>query len=51
MPAETVAMQDYRVPFTAGEQTRLAAVFPNFVCDRSKPGIGQQKLAGSWLSY
>ncbi len=30
------------VTFTAGQQGRLQAVFPNGVCDWSKPGVGQQ---------
>ena len=30
------------VTFTAGQWTRLQAVFPSGVCDWSKPGIGQQ---------
>lgn len=29
----------------------LKSVFPNGVCDFSKPGIGQQPLAGSWKRY
>ncbi|MEP7140038.1 MAG: DUF6351 family protein [Caldimonas sp.] len=29
------------VVFTAGQQTRLTAVFPTGVCDWSKPGVGQ----------
>jgi len=32
--------------FTADQQTRLKAVFPNGVCDWSKPGVNQQAFAG-----
>lgn len=32
---------DYRVNFTATQWSRLNAVFPNGVCDYSKPGVGQ----------
>jgi hypothetical protein len=46
-----VDVQDYRVAFTSEERTRLTAVFPDGVCDWSRPGISHQKLAGSWLSY
>jgi len=38
------------VVFTAGQQTRLNAVFPTGVCDWSKPGVGQQP-AVSPLSF
>ena len=30
------------ITFTAGQQTRLSAVFSTGVCDWSKPGVGQQ---------
>src|SRR4030095_3141155 len=30
------------ITFTAAQQARLSAVFPNGVCDWGKPGIGQQ---------
>ena len=32
---------DYQVSFTSDQWSRLSAVFPNGVCDYSKPGIGQ----------
>jgi hypothetical protein len=32
----------------AEKQTRD---FPDGVCDWSKPGVGQQKLAGTWLKF
>jgi hypothetical protein len=32
---------DYAVAFTAGEWSRLQAVFPQGVCDYSKPGVGE----------
>jgi hypothetical protein len=38
------------ITFTAGQQTRLNAVFPNGVCDWSKPGVGQQDPIGP-LTY
>jgi len=38
-----LVLSDYTgITFTAGQQTRLAAVFPGGVCDWSKPGVGQQ---------
>ncbi|MBC5784828.1 hypothetical protein H8N03_17895 [Ramlibacter sp. USB13] len=42
---------DYTVAFTPAEWTRLQAAFPAGVCDWSKPGVGQQPLAGTWLSF
>jgi hypothetical protein len=42
---------DYSVAFSGTEWTRLQAVFPAGVCDWSKPGVGQQPLAGTWLSF
>ncbi|HLL11967.1 MAG TPA: DUF6351 family protein, partial [Rubrivivax sp.] len=38
-----IAQADYApATFTAAQQARLAAVFPNGVCDWSKPGVEQQ---------
>lgn len=42
---------DYTVAFTPTEWTRLQAAFPAGVCDWSQPGVGQQPLAGTWLSF
>lgn len=42
---------DYRVTFTAGQLQRLNAIFPEGVCDYTKPGIGQEPLAGTWLRF
>jgi hypothetical protein len=39
---------DYKVPFTPEQLARVKAVFPTGVCDWSKPGVDQQKLAGTW---
>jgi hypothetical protein len=42
---------DYEQPLTDLQLDRLAAAFPNGVCDFTLPGIGQQPLAGTWLVY
>jgi hypothetical protein len=42
---------DYGVSFTAEQWARLGAIFPEGVCDWTKPGVGQQPLAGIWLSF
>lgn len=42
---------DYSVTFTAGEIARLKEIFPEGVCDWSKPGVEQQRLSGTWLRF
>jgi hypothetical protein len=46
-----VDMKDYKVPFTAAQTARLKAVFPDGVCDWSKPGVGYSKIAGTYRTY
>jgi hypothetical protein len=41
---------DYDASFTDDEWKRLAAVYPDGVCDYSKPGVAQHG-ATSWLTY
>jgi hypothetical protein len=41
--------RDYKVQFTGEELQQLRAIFPGGVCDYSKPGVSQQKLAGTYL--
>lgn len=41
--------RDYSAPFTPDEMQRLRTVFPNGVCDYSKPGINQVPLSGTYL--
>jgi hypothetical protein len=36
------------VPFTPTELVQLAAIFPQGVCDFSKPGVGQVPLENTW---
>ncbi len=42
---------DYQRALTADQLDRLRKAFPEGVCDYSRPGIGQEPLAGTWLSY
>jgi hypothetical protein len=42
---------DYNVTLTSAELDTLRQVFPDGVCDYSKPGIGQTALAGTWIVY
>jgi hypothetical protein len=46
-----IDLDDYHVKFNADEINRLKKVFPSGVCDWTKPGIGQQALAGTWLTF
>ena len=39
------------VPFTDAQRQRLATVFPDGLCDWTKPGVGQVPIEGTWLSY
>jgi hypothetical protein len=42
---------DYPVTFTPEQKARLQAVFPDGVCDWSKPGVGQVPLKGTYQRY
>ena len=43
--------KDYKVKFTENEISRLKEIFSGGVCDWSKPGVEEQGLAGTWLTY
>ncbi len=42
---------DYAHPFTADQLQRLRAIFPQGVCDYTRPGIGQGPVQGAWREY
>jgi hypothetical protein len=44
-----VNFKDYNVTFTPTEQVQLRSIFPNGVCDYSKPGVGEEPLLGTYL--
>ena len=46
-----VSTGDYRVTFTEAQLTRLRSIFPTGVCNYAVPGVEQQGLAGTWLSF
>ena len=46
-----VASGDYARAFTPEQQRRLETVFPQGVCDWSRPGVEQQGLRGTWQSF
>jgi uncharacterized tannase-like protein DUF6351 len=44
-------MADYKIAMTAQRLAQLKEVFADGVCDYSKPGVGQARLAGTWVSF
>jgi hypothetical protein len=46
-----VTVTDYTVSFTPAELVRLNTIFPQGVCDWTKPGVGQQPMTDSWLRF
>jgi Tannase-like family of unknown function (DUF6351) len=46
-----VDFSKYKVTFTEAEKARLRTIFPNGVCDWTKPGIEQQPKTGTWLAF
>jgi len=42
---------DYEVEFSAEEWAQLETIFPHGVCAWSEPGIEQQPLLATWLSF
>jgi hypothetical protein len=42
---------DYAQPLSDQEFARLETIFPQGVCDYSRPGVEQERLVGTWLSY
>ncbi|MBI4888507.1 MAG: hypothetical protein HY824_15535 [Acidobacteria bacterium] len=42
---------DYKAAFSADETARLRRIFPEGVCDWSKPGVGQERLTGTWQVF
>ena len=42
---------DYAVSFSPDELDRLRGIFPDGVCDWTRPGVGQTGLKGTWLTF
>ena len=42
---------DYDVDFNDAEWARLVQIFPDGVCDWSRPGVGQELRTRTWLSF
>jgi hypothetical protein len=48
---EPLDFGSYSVQFTDAERARLAAIFPNGVCDWTQPSVNRLDLMDTWLSY
>jgi hypothetical protein len=46
-----IRWSDYKATFTAQQQARMKAIFPNGVCDFTRSGVGQVKIAGAYQKY
>jgi hypothetical protein len=42
---------DYQATFTSAERAQLAAIFPQGVCDYSRPGVGQKPFEDTWAFF
>ena len=45
-----IDVKDYKAVFTLDEMLKLRLIFPDGVCDYSKPGLNQDRLAGTYLT-
>jgi len=50
-PLKGVDSADYSLPLSAAQLATVSSVFPNGVCDFTKPGVGKVPLVDIWLSY
>jgi hypothetical protein len=48
---KAIDARDYAGGLTSAQLAQLQAIFPGGVCDYSQPGIEQQPLQGTWLTY
>jgi hypothetical protein len=46
-----ISADDYQVVLTADVMARLRQIFPGGVCDWSRPGVEQERPAGTWLRF
>ena len=46
-----VRAEDYKAKLSAADVARLKRIFPDGVCDWSKPGVGQQAPKGTWQTF
>jgi uncharacterized tannase-like protein DUF6351 len=48
---KAVDVADYKIALTAERLAQLKQTFPEGVCDYTKPGVEQARLAGTWASF
>lgn len=48
---EPVDAADYKAAFTSEHRSRLQSTFAGGVCDWTQPGVEQQELIGTWISF
>ena len=48
---KTIVDAELKAKFSPDEIARLKKIFPQGVCDWTKPGVGQEALAGTWQSF
>lgn len=48
---KAISAGDYSATFSSDEMTQLASIFPQGVCDYTKPGVEQAPPAGTWASF
>ncbi len=46
-----IDLADYEVAFTRAELARLHQIFPEGVCDWSRPGVEQRDPLSPWITY
>ena len=46
-----ISPSDYTVALNPADMTRLGRIFPDGVCDWSKPGVEQQNPTGTWQRF
>jgi hypothetical protein len=46
-----VDRHDYAQFLTASQLAQLKAIFPQGVCDYNRPGVEQQLVEATWLTY
>ncbi len=48
---QAIAAGLYSIELSADQRERLEAIFPEGVCDYSRPGVGERDPIGTWLRY
>jgi hypothetical protein len=48
---KAIDTKEYKQPLTAEQVARLKAVFPQGVCDYTRPGVGQENKPEPWKRF